>query len=128
MKEYQFRIGEGEVKVFKAMGPTQREDGTPLSPDEISHYNRYLRYYDPADGRLVGEETVMRVELIEDASTPEYDGQFDEVVYIDDVATAGVYEYDYTTVDTGARESVRSEIIRMVVLPPFALPLPPDVS
>lgn len=119
--EYTYRIGEGDTKVFTAMGPTQREDGTALDKTEISHYNRYLSY----NG---GAEIAQAVTLVEDAGTPEYDGQFDEVVDIDSVAEAGDYVYSYTTVDTGDRESKRSNYITLHILAPFALPLPPVVQ
>ncbi len=125
-KSYTYRIGDGETKVFKAVGPTTREDGTPLGVDEISHYNRYLRY-DSFNGEP-GLEVVQPVQLIEDVNTPEYDGEFDEVVVIDDVAAEGVYTYEYTTVDTGGRESRRSDSVELIVLPPLANPLPPVVS
>lgn len=126
-KSYTYRIGEGDTKTFTAMGPTKREDGTALSKDEIAHYIRYLRYYDQT-GSQVGNELTQAVTLVEDASTPEYDGSFDEVVDIDSVAGAGVYLYEYTTMDTGGRESARSDSVELIVLPPFALPLPPVVS
>lgn len=104
---------------FRALGPTTRVDGTPLPISEISHYVRYVT--------VNGVEESMDVALIEDASTPEYDGEFDEAVSADALA-AGDYVFTYATVDSDGREGPRSpQGGTLTVLPPFpALPNPPS--
>jgi hypothetical protein len=112
-----YRIGNGETKRVRAIGPTARADGEPLAVSEISHYAQFMSY----DG---GTPVEMAVNLVEDASTPEYDGEFDEIITIDD-QQAGMYEYWYQTVDTDDRRSVDSERMPLLILPPLVAPLPP---
>lgn len=112
-----YRQGKDAVRKVQALGPTEREDGTPLGVAEIDHYNRYLSF----NGGVLLQ---MKVQLIENANTPEYDGAFDEVIYIDDQA-AGTYVYYYTTVDKDGQESAPSESITLEILPPLAVPNPP---
>jgi len=119
----EFRQGEGQTKRIRALGPTTRADGTPLAIDEIAHYLRHIDYMDP-DGNPGAASAPQVVTLIEDASTPEYDGEFDELIYIDSQA-AGTYTIHYQTVDTGGRESDLSAPYTMVILPPLAIPNPP---
>lgn len=108
-----------ETYSFRALGPTQRVDGTPLAISEISHYIRYVNFS--------GTEESMIVNLVEDANTPEYDGTFDEVVSADAIA-AGTYLFYYSTVDSDGQEGPRStDFGTLEVLPPFpALPNPPS--
>jgi hypothetical protein len=116
-----YRQGYGETKTMRAIGPVAREDGTALSIEEISHYARFLTF----DGGPPLEQVVY---LIEDAGTPEYDGEFDERVDIDN-QTPGVYEYWYQTEDTDGRRSANSEVVSMEILAPLVAPLPPtDLS
>jgi len=112
-----YRQGNGETKRVHALGPTARADGTPLAVSEISHYIRFLSF----EGGAVLEQTVT---LVDDANTPEYDGEFDEVIDIDS-QTPGMYEYWYQTVDTDGRNSVDSERIQMDILIPLVSPNPP---
>ena len=114
-----YRQGNGEVHTVKALGPTERTDGTPLSVDEIAHYIRTLSF----EGGLTTEQVV---NLVEDVNTPEYDGSFDEQINIDD-QTPGIYHYTYRTVDTGGRESVESNELILEILPPLANPAAPTV-
>ena len=118
----EFRQGEGATKTFKALGPTTRTDGTALAISEISHYIRFVEWTD--ENGTVHPVEQMNVDFIEDANTPEYDGQFDEVVDIDAIGV-GSYDYWYRTVDTGGRESADSERVNLVVLAPLANPSPP---
>jgi hypothetical protein len=112
-----YRQGLGLVHRVHALGPTTREDGTPLSPDEVSHYIRILRYQD-------SDPIEQAVQLIEDANTPEYDGEFDEAVDIDS-QEPGQYAYSYRTVDKDGRESKPSEVAFLEILPPLQPPNPP---
>lgn len=118
-----FRQGLGETKRIHALGPTTREDGTPLAESEISHYLRFMRYTAP-DGTVGQTSPAQRVDLIEDAGTPEYDGVFDELLDIDSQAE-GAFDIWYRTVDTDGRESRDSEVYTLVVQPPLAAPEPP---
>jgi len=121
-----FRQGNGEVKKFRALGPISREDGEALAISEIANYIRYVEWLD-SDGTIHPTETMV-VNLVEDASTPEYDGEFDEIVDIDAIGL-GLYKYWYRTVDTDGRESVDSEVVSFEVASPLTIPLPPtDIS
>ena len=92
-----YRQGNGDTKRIRALGPTMREDGEFLAVSEISHYAQFITFNN-------GDKIESAVNLIEDASTPEYDGEFDEIIAIDD-QSPGVYEYWYRTVDTDGRVS-----------------------
>lgn len=117
-----FRQGEGQTKRIHALGPTTREDGTPLEIGEIDHYLRFITYTPP--GGQEGSAVEQAVALVEDANTPEYDGEFDETLDIDS-QEPGLYKIWYKTVDTGGRESRGSAIYEMNILPPLAAPNPP---
>lgn len=109
--------GNGEVRLIKALGPTQRADGVPLAIDEISFYSQFMTF----NGGPISE---MAVNLVDDVNTAAYDGHFDEAIDID-TQEPGTYEYWYQTVDTGGRSSVDSEHVSMVILPPLVAPNPP---
>jgi len=117
-----YRQGNGSTKTFKALGPTERANGEPLAISEIANYIRFVEWTD-VNGTVQPVEQ-MDVLLIEDVNTPEYDGEFNEIVDIDALAL-GNYNYWYRTVDTGGRESVDSVITSFEVRPPFAAPNPP---
>jgi hypothetical protein len=112
-----YRQGNGHTKTISALGPTEREDGTPLGVHEIKHYLRFIKFDN-------GQPISQAVQLIEDANTPEYDGSFDETIEIDD-HTPGIYEYWYRTVDTDGRESLDSDILTLEILIPLVPPNPP---
>ena len=103
------RQGTGEVRVISATAPTTRTDGTPLSPEEISHYNWSISYQ--------GEPPVV-------LATTLVDGKFVDVVDVDTVA-AGNYTIWYNTVDTDGRISADSTILALNILPPLTAPNPP---
>jgi len=103
------RQGTGELRIISATAPTQRSDGTPLTPAEISHYNWSISYQ--------GEMAVVQ-------PTQLIDGKFIDAVDVDTVA-AGTYTIWYTTVDTDGRESTNSDILTLTILPPLTAPNPP---
>lgn len=113
-----FYQGLGKTKRIGALGPTTRTDGTILLVSEIAHYLRFIAYN---GGPPSPPQTV---QLIEDAATSAYDGEFDEDIDIDSQA-AGTYTYWYRTVDTQGRESPDSSKMTLEILPPLADPSPP---
>lgn len=119
MLTYEYRQGRGDVKIIKAMGPVQREDGSFLSPLAVSHYLMTVKF----NG---GSGTESAVNLVDDLDTVEYDGQFDEILVIDD-HSPGTYEITYKTVDIDGLESVPSNALVITILPPFVRPNPPKV-
>ena len=106
-----YRQGTGEIKRISGTAPTKRADGTPLDPGQISHYAQFLQF----DGQQPVLESA--VNLI--------NGEFDEDIEID-LATPGIYEYWYQTVDSGGQHSIDSTKATLEILPPFALPNPPS--
>ena len=122
MAVYEYRQGTGEVKRIAALGPTTREDGSVLEVSEVALYLMGISY----NG---GDVLESAVNLIENASTPEYDGEFDEVLNIDDL-TVGVYSITYKTVDVGGLQSRPSDPLVLEILAAFpkAPPTPPVVS
>jgi len=112
-----YRQGNGDTKTVKALGPTTRTDGVALAVSEISHYAQFMSF----NG---GDPVEQAVNLVEDANTPEYDGEFDEVVIIDD-QTPGTYTIWYQTVDTDGRRSADSEVLTLEILAPLVAPNPP---
>ena len=112
-----YRQGSGEVKKIKALGPVARADGVVLPISEISHYAQFISF----NGGAAVEQAV---NLIEDANTPEYDGEFDENIIIDD-QVPGTYTIWYQTVDTAGRRSKDSDILTMDILAPLVAPNPP---
>lgn len=109
----ELRQGEGIVRVIKGTPPTDRADGTPLDPSEISHYNWYISY-NGGDPVLAGVTQLVN-------------GEFTESFNVDD-QEAGAYVFYYTTVDTQVppKESEMSNGLEILVLVPFlAAPNPP---
>lgn len=110
MIAHTLRQGTGAVHMFTGEAPTTRTDGTPLAPEEISHYVRTVT------SALGTEEMIVNLVA----------GAFSEPVAIDAVA-ADAYTYTYRTVDVNGLESVESEAVLLDILPPLAPPNPPIV-
>lgn len=109
----QLRQGNGTVRTIHAQAPTQRDDGTPLAPSEVSHYNWYIKYNNGAVSPPHATQLV--------------NGEFTDSFDVDS-QTAGTYQFYYTTVDTQIpqQESVPSNILEIEILVPLlAAPNPP---
>jgi hypothetical protein len=107
----QIRQGYEHVRVITATAPTERSDGTPLDPSEISHYLWYIT------GAKTGLVAPIAVQLVGGAFSESFDV---------DAADPDTYDIYYTTVDTEGRESIPSSSLVLEILPPLAAPNPPS--
>ena len=113
-----YRQGNGEIKTMKATGPDTRLDGTALERAEVAHFEFDLTF----EGGL--SIAAMQGSLSDDPATPEWDGEFSELIDIDG-QEPGIYTLNYRTVDTDGRISPNSDDFIMEILPPLVAPNPP---